>query len=149
MSYEYNLPHPCDEWEGLKDEKGYGFTRIMPNRRTHGAHRVSYCVAHGLELSDIKGKTVRHKCDNPSCVQPSHLELGTVQDNMKDKVLRGRSARGERIASSVLKAEDVLDIRARYIKGSREHGQRAIAREYGVDQGTIYYIVHRKQWRHI
>ena len=85
---------PCQEYEGLKNAKGYGqfHVRVNGKRTTEKAHRAAYRLHYGV--SPV-GKIVRHKCDNPSCVNPEHLELGTHQDNVNDRQARSRQAVGE------------------------------------------------------
>lgn len=70
----------CIRFTGSIDESGYG--RVMINMVKYGAHRLAYELANG-PIPD--GYVVRHKCDNPSCINPSHLEVGTQADNIKDK----------------------------------------------------------------
>lgn len=73
--------HTCWEWIGDKNEKGYG---RFNNKK---AHRLMYEMTYSLFPSNLH---VLHKCDNPSCVNPEHLFLGTHSDNMRDKVSKGR-----------------------------------------------------------
>ncbi|HCA7769786.1 TPA: HNH endonuclease [Pseudomonas aeruginosa] len=77
----------CWEWSGAKDGKGYGTINSGCGKSPQKAHRISYEMAHG-PIPD--GLVVRHKCDNPGCVNPSHLEVGTQKDNSADMVDRGR-----------------------------------------------------------
>ncbi len=74
-------------------------------------HRVAYCEANGVTLEAIKGIIVRHTCDNPGCVNPDHLILGSHQDNSNDMVQRGRSAREFKIPRTVVSNEQVVAIR--------------------------------------
>lgn len=90
----------CWLWVGGKDPKGYGMyyfkygTDTLPQGKQAKAHRASYI----LHVGDIpEGMTVRHKCDNPSCVNPSHLVLGTHQQNMDDKVRHGRHRKQHKV----------------------------------------------------
>lgn len=78
----------CWLWTGATDHNGYGKVDYRtPLRRTLGAHRISWMLRYG----DIpNGLKVLHKCDNPKCVNPDHLFLGTHQDNMDDMVAKGR-----------------------------------------------------------
>lgn len=87
----------CKEWSSARNNKGYG-VRSHPDEphKLCLAHRLAYCVANGVKLSDIKGKLVRHTCDNPPCVEPEHLVLGTQKDNIQDCSIRGRIAKTER-----------------------------------------------------
>jgi HNH endonuclease len=77
-------PEDCWEWQACRRPAGYG--QLMVNKRPVGAHRISYQLAHPGE--DIDGLLIRHKCDNPPCVNPAHLEPGTYQDNADDRVAR-------------------------------------------------------------
>jgi hypothetical protein len=82
-------PDDCWEWEGQKDKDGYGkFSyRIKPNRYFERAHRISAGIYHGDVVEDA---IVMHKCDNPSCVNPNHLKIGTHLENEQDKDRKGR-----------------------------------------------------------
>ena len=95
---------PCKEWQGYRDKDGYGRVRVAGKRVM--AHRAAYAQARGLPLDAIAGRVIRHKCDNPSCVNPEHLEEGTHQDNMDDKVARhpefGGAAIGRRFGLSTV-----------------------------------------------
>ena len=76
----------CWEWQGSKNNDGYGHFKI------HGGHITASRIAYQLINGDIPdGLQVLHKCDNPSCVNPSHLFVGTVQDNMNDMIMKGRN----------------------------------------------------------
>lgn len=78
----------CWTWQGSRDRKGYG--RVSVNQRPVLAHRFSWTLSHG-PIPD--GLCVLHKCDNPPCVNPEHLFLGTIADNNRDMVAKGRHAR--------------------------------------------------------
>ncbi|MHA6903314.1 HNH endonuclease signature motif containing protein (plasmid) [Ralstonia syzygii subsp. celebesensis] len=109
--------------------------------RTQLAHRVAYCEHHGLCLDAIKGKVVRHRCDNPTCVNPEHLELGTQADNMQDKKARGRCIKGTAHHNTKLTPRQVQSIRERYTPRCQTNGQHALAREFGVAQDTVFKII--------
>lgn len=136
--------HKCIEWELSKDRDGYG--QVWVDGKLRKAHRQSYCDANNLDYQDIKGKLVRHTCDNPSCVNPFHLVLGTHQDNMNDRAERGRTAKGANHGHATLTLEQVSEIRATYIKGCREAGCPALARKYNVSFQTIHKIVNYQRW---
>jgi hypothetical protein len=85
----------CWTWTAYRDPQGYGTFSVGP-RATHAphrAHRVAWELTNG-QIPD--GSLVLHRCDNPSCVNPKHLFLGTHQDNQRDKVAKGRQATGLR-----------------------------------------------------
>ena len=132
----------CWEWTGPRMPRGYG----VVNTRSGGtalAHRLSYMLFHG----DPGDKSVLHSCDNPPCINPSHLWLGTQKDNIEDMVKKGRACNGERQGSSVLMDQDVRQIRKAYSLG--RISQKVLAEEYGVSQTLVSQIVLRKIWRHI
>jgi hypothetical protein len=85
----YGDPNQCWEWLSYKNPNGYGQTKIGGRNGKHIlSHRLSWVVNFG-EIPD--GLHVCHKCDNPSCVNPNHLFLGTNLDNIKDRMAKGRS----------------------------------------------------------
>lgn len=100
------------------------------------AHRVAYELAHG-PIPD--GLNVLHRCDNPPCVNPAHLFLGTFQDNVDDMIAKGRSA-----PRSTLTKARVEQIREQFSKGA---AKRAIARDFGVTHRTVALIVNHVTWR--
>lgn len=135
----------CWEWLAFKNPKGYGMVKDADGD-SRPAHRVAYRLAVGPIPDKMH---VLHRCDNPSCVNPSHLFLGTNFDNVADRVAKGRSGalRGEGSPVSKLTADQVSDIRARY--GGKRGEIIALATEFGVDRTNIAYILKRKTWRHI
>lgn len=121
--------------------EGYALVGIKGKRsRCTGLHRLVYCEHNNLTLQDIEGKVVRHKCDNPRCINPKHLLLGTRADNNRDRAERGRSAKTVPSRQS-LTDEQVAEIRREYVKGSQVYGAPALGRKYGVHQSYINRIV--------
>lgn len=110
------------------------------------AHRVAWRLVNG---PIPEGMWVLHHCDNPSCVNPKHLFLGTPKDNAQDMIKKGRQGdnRGENAGGAKLTAEDVRAIRREYARGGVT--QRALARRYGVSKGSIWYIVNYGTWKHL
>lgn len=141
------LRNECIEHKQKGSRAGYGKTHYQGRQTT--LHRVVYCKHKQLALADIERLVVRHTCDNPRCINPEHLTLGTYQDNMDDKVLRGRSARGESHGGVKLTEQDVHFIRANYKPRCRKYGTRALGRLFGVHNGRISSIVQGKSWGHI
>ena len=139
------VPDPmsgCWLWTGRTTKGGYGV--IPKNKCTYLAHRVSV----KLSGRDIAGKVVRHKCDNPGCVNPAHLLTGTHADNNQDKVDRGRQSKGECAKQSNLTEADVKHIRSVAVKGYGGN-IRALAKQYNVSKESIRSIIKRKTWSHI
>lgn len=120
---------------------GYGYTsRYVDGKRVVvGLHRAAYCDAHGLPYSAIKGKVVMHRCDNPRCINPDHLVLGTQGDNMQDMMGKRRHHKGEATPHAKLTSEQVVLIRKLYAEGGVT--QRELALELGVSQTNISAIV--------
>ena len=134
----------CWNWTGFKDRRGYGMLRFNGGKQL--AHRLAFLFTFGT-IPD--GMFVLHKCDNPSCVNPKHLWLGTQQDNIEDAVRKGRISKasrncGELCANSKLREEDIMMIRARYFLGEK---QVDLAMEYEVDRSTISYAVTGRNWK--
>lgn len=141
----------CWPWSGaIRGRTGYGGIRI--NGQVAGAHRVSWELHNGPIPA---GLLVMHKCDNPPCVNPAHLFVGTVKDNSVDMYQKGRSVqqtrphllvRGERVNTARLTAEQVQTIRTLYAAG---RSVAALAHEYDVYERTIDNVVKRRSWRHV
>ena len=134
----------CWEWTSYRNRvQGYG--RLHHNGKDHKAHRVSYALANG-PIPD--GLVVRHKCDNPPCVNPAHLELGTQADNVADRVARSRGARVQGTANgrSKLTEDTVREIRTKHAGGGTIND---LAIEYEVSVYVVWSAVHRKTWKHV
>ena len=133
-------PDDCWEWQAVR-LKGYG--RFSLGGKMQYAHRLVI----GLLIGD-EGCAL-HSCDNPPCVNPAHLSVGTHQDNMTQRDARGRqvSPPGEGNGMAKLTDSKVLEIRARYATGLIT--QRALGEEYGVSQTVVSLIVRREIWGHL
>lgn len=134
----------CKPWDKYIRPNGYGEARV--NGKTVKAHRLAYAKANGISIDEISGLVIRHKCDNPCCVNPEHLEVGDMKDNSNDAVKRNRIAYGERQHSAKLNDNDVRGIRKLIEDGI---SQREIAQRYGVAQSQIYSIKNGKTWRRV
>lgn len=134
----------CWIWTATKNRQGYG--RIRSSGKTARAHRISWELANG-PIPD--GMDILHRCDNPACVNPAHLFLGTDDDNMRDKENKGRGnhAVGMVHGRSKLTADQVREIRRLYSTG--QYLQRELGKRFGVHQTTIGYICRRESWAHI
>lgn len=134
----------CWVWTGGKQSNGYGSSWNPRLRRPDTAHRVAWELTHGPVPA---GKEVRHRCDNPPCCRPDHLELGSHADNMRDTVVRRRAAAGERQGSAKLTDEIVSEMRASYANGMVT--QRQLAERYEVSPATVSMIVRGRTWKHL
>lgn len=144
--WKYCVPlgkNDCWQWQGNIGTNGYG--RGSCGGKTFAAHRVSYELHRG---SIPDGMMVLHKCDNPTCINPDHLFLGTDADNMQDKIEKGRAnfLVGERVYNARLTSGQVIEIRRLSKQGI---SQSRIARQFGVSTSAIGSIVSRKNWKHI
>jgi hypothetical protein len=128
----------CWVWAGCKDSAGYGVTRH--EGRTVRAHR-RFFELHNRTLA--KEEVVRHVCDNPPCVNPSHLLAGSAKDNTQDAVARGRMARGERQGAAKLTLVQVHEIKKALRSGKTI---ASLGRQYNVNPSTIGNIKKGKTW---
>ena len=141
----------CWEWLASLTTNGYGDIRIK--NKNYRAHRVSWVLHNGQipEHDSWHGYCVCHTCDNPSCVNPSHLFLGTNKDNVNDRINKKRKgapgARGENSGCHKLTEKEVIEIRAKYIPF--EYSLYKLAKEYGVGVSTIHNVVTHVTWRHV
>ncbi len=108
-----------------------------------GAHRFSYELHKGQIPA---GLIICHACDNPSCVNPDHLFLGTFRDNMDDAIRKNRRPVGESIHCAKLKNADILEIRRRLSLDKSRGITVRIAKDYGVSKSVISDIKRRIIW---
>jgi hypothetical protein len=107
------------------------------------AHRMAWELVNG---PIPEGLEVCHNCDNPPCVRPDHLFLGTHQENMDDRNNKQRQVFGERVTGAVLTADDVREIRRLVAEGQSQH---SVAKSFGVTQGCVWLIVRGRTWHHL
>ena len=134
-------PTGCWNWRGPIDKGGYGKTKY--NGKFISAHRLSAILWLRIDRNDPR--QVMHKCDNPGCVNPDHLRIGTYSENVLDSISKGRNAfvGGEKNGHSKL-----TDAAVREIRKSTEV-QSVLARRFGVNQSQISRAKTAKRWRHL
>ena len=134
----------CWEYQGCIERKGYGTAKIQLDgvAGNYRVHRLAYFHRHKV---DPKHLLVCHHCDNPSCINPDHLYIGTDADNKRDVVERGRQ-KGSSNNFSRLTEENVIDIKKRIAKKEK---YVSIAESYGVKYGAIADIAVGRNWKHV
>lgn len=157
-------PNGCWVWTASRDLHGYGQIFRGGHRQAGSmrAHRVSWVLHYGPIPN---GLGVLHHCDNPPCVRPDHLWLGTPRDNSEDRDRKGRTRppsrpavtwqqqhperilRGAQISTAKLTDALVLEMRRRYAAGDGSY--KSLAREYGISKATCAEILTGKIWRHV
>jgi len=130
-----NKDGDCWLWTASIKPAGYGqfHLYIEGKRHTLYAHRVAWEAANG---PIPEGQCVLHKCDNPVCVNPGHMFLGSHADNALDKARKMRAA----------KKLSVLEVQMIRIHAAAGFTQREIAKDFGISQGTVHIILSRKGW---
>ena len=134
----------CWFWTAYLNNKGYGVFRL--NGKDQKAHRVSYKLNIGKIPKDL---FVCHHCDNPGCVNPKHLWVGTAKDNAHDMIKKGRlfTPRGEKCGLAKLKNKDIQKIRDFYYEKGKS--QQEISYLFGVSQVAISLVTRGKTWTHV
>lgn len=152
-------PQEC--WTWLSSKSGGRYGAFTANNRHYQSHRVSYSIKNG---AIPEGKVICHTCDNPLCVNPEHLFMGTQLDNVTDMMNKNRqrltfggeggrlkqvqnTARGSENHLSKLNEESVLSIRREYVRRVVTH--KMLASKYGVTTENIKMILKRKTWKHV
>lgn len=128
----------CHIWTGILGWDGYGI--LAYGKKNYRANRLALELA-GHVLPP--GSFACHTCDNPRCVNPEHLYVGTPQSNMRDAKARGRVRRGETSASAKLTAEAVIEIR----QSSLTHEK--LAEKFNVSRAAVSLASSRRTWRHL
>ena len=135
----------CWEWTGAKQQFGnlfYGW--LTRKNKQYLAHRWSWIIENGpIE----KGLCVPHKCDNPICINPNHLFLGTQKDNVIDMLSKGRGCNGSNHKNSKLTEDDVRDLRE--MCENKKVSINQAARDFGINYKTAWNIVQRLKWKHV
>ncbi len=145
-SKSYAQLNGCWQWKGALDACGYG--RFQAGGKQDRAHRYAWVFVNGPIPN---GLCVCHHCDNPACVNPAHLFLGTHYDNMRDMAVKGRGTAqrylGEGHPLARLTNGKVRLIRTMYASG--QYVQRELAPIFGISDTHVADIVNRKRWRHL
>lgn len=137
---------PDECWPWLAGLDGHGYGAIKDGRSVLVASRVAWMIHTGASEMPPRHLDVMHSCDNPPCVNPAHLSLGTRLQNMADAVSKGRQARGERLPQSKVTEAVVRAIRARLASGERV---RDVASALNVSKKIVIDVRRRRTWKHV
>jgi len=142
-----NKTEACWEWTGCQVGKdawrGKGYAGFSIESKTKIASRV---IWEHLNGTIPIGLQVCHSCDNPNCVRPDHLYLGTNEVNQQDSKVKGRTCRGKSKPFAKLSEDDVRTIWEKHLQG---FGTRTLSKAYGVNRKTIHDIFKGRAWTHI
>ena len=137
-------PDDCWLWRASRDGAGYGMIKIGGGAKgNYRAHQASLIIAG--KSRPTEDHCALHTCDNPSCVNPSHLWWGTKTENNRDRATKGRSANMNGMRSSRSKLDDEA---IRIIRGSKDDNA-AMAQRFSVTKENISMIRLRKTWKHV
>jgi hypothetical protein len=129
-------------WNWLRGTReGYGRVRVLGKKVS--VHRLVYEIFYG-SIPESK-PVIRHKCDNRLCVNPLHLLSGTIVDNVSDRVVRNRSAKGEASGRAKISKNDVEQIRKRYVP--YKVTMKSLSLEYGICLRQVWMIITNRSWK--
>lgn len=134
----------CWIWTAAVDHHGYG--NIGAGRRSEGkikAHRAAWLLAGGEDPGD---RDLCHRCDNPRCVRPDHLFIGSRLDNMRDCVAKGRASRGSRNGHARLSEAAITEARRLLSQGV---SRKELAAKFGVSHSGMCYALRGDTWKHM
>jgi hypothetical protein len=137
-----NKTKTCWLWTAGTMGAGYGSFAVARSKSDY-AHRVSWNMAYGEIPTGMK---VLHECDNPACVRPSHLFLGTSKDNTQDAVAKGRLAKGERHGRAKLSEREAIEILRMVFSG---HLHKHVAARFGLSRQHVSDIAGGRKWKHL
>lgn len=145
FSSRFEKTETCWNWTAALSKAGYG--QIGYKKVVYYAHRIMWEIVNQEIIP--AGMNILHSCDNPRCVNPDHLRLGTHKENMQDMHNRGRAykAFGEQSGAAKLTEKEVIEIRELYKTG--EYSTRTLGKRYNVSHRNIVDVVNRKIWSHI
>lgn len=122
--------------------RGSGYAQATIGGVTTEIHRHVYASNIGVDVRTLAGKVVMHTCDNPRCINPAHLVLGTQQDNMADMTAKGRSLAGTRNPQAKLSDKVVSQIRDKWRSG--EYTMKRLGLEFGCGASQVCRIINNQ-----
>jgi hypothetical protein len=146
LSYQISKTGCFEVTSHLPSLSSGGYPKLRFEGKQIPTHRFVWEECFG---SIPSGFCVCHKCDNPLCINPEHLFLGTQADNIKDKFEKGRQTSGESIKSSKLTPANVKTIRSRYRRYDKKNNMNALAQEFGISNVAVRHIVIGIAWKQV
>lgn len=143
---KFGEPDECWEWQGTKFIQGYALFYVNDIKKTflcRKAHRYLFMCLCGAMPANI---FVCHSCDNRCCCNPNHLFAGTNQDNMADKIKKGRQLKGSKTRWAKLAEVDIPEVRRRIANGEYH---KDIGKSYGLTSQSISSIKIGRSWKHV
>jgi hypothetical protein len=140
--YVVDTKSGCWIWTDHRNRDGYGVINVQGSNKL--AHRVAYELLVGQIPPD---KHVLHKCDNPWCVNPLCLWLGTDADNVADRDAKGRQARGDTHGIAVLNEQTAAEVK--WLGLYSHYSCRVIGERYGIGQSAVDHILHGRRWANV
>lgn len=133
--YKIDKDTKCHNWKLYKNKHGYG--RLTHNKKCLYAHRVSYEINKGRIPN---GLYVLHSCDNPSCINPNHLWLGTQKDNLQDMAKKGRHIGNRKITRTIVN-------KIRKLYSTNNYKQKDLVKLFSLTKQHVHDIVTNKKWK--
>ena len=134
-------PDGCTEWTGPKHDR-MGYCRIKVDGRMVYAHRAAWELAHGPVPT---GSVILHSCDNPSCINVTHLSVGTQRDNVQDMIRKGRAdRRGDRANPAKLTWGEVRELRSLDAQG---YSRPELSKRFGISKSQVGNIRLNRHWK--
>jgi len=141
---DVSAPEKCWEWRSHVNACGYG--KVTWHGKSYTVHRLSAWFS-GIIKNIYSLEHILHECDNRRCCNPDHLFAGTTQENTRDKVNKGRQAKGAKQHLAKLTDSQITEIRSKYVP--YKTSLRVVGEQYGVGISTIHAIVKNQTWKHV
>ncbi|MFA5898082.1 MAG: HNH endonuclease [Hyphomicrobium sp.] len=127
----------------------HGYGSVWVDGKKQLLHRDVYSKFHGISIHELKGLAIRHTCDNGMCINPEHLVLGTLEDNMRDMAVRRRSRHITLTEAQVAEIRSKCKPNKHRDSSKNEFSYRSFAKKFGVSDGSIRSVYLRISFKHL